>query len=65
MPQRNVFLALPEDLYVEAWDLADLRQISISDLLIEALSEIIETERRAQSIEEPDSVAPKRPTRVQ
>lgn len=46
MSQHNVFLALAEELYAEALEIAVAREISISDLLIEALSDSIERQRR-------------------
>ena len=52
MSQRNVFLALPEELFAEARELARLRHISVSDLLIEALSESIETQQRNSLVAE-------------
>lgn len=46
MPERNVFLPLPTDLYDDAVELARLRHVTLSDLLIEALSNSIEVQQR-------------------
>ena len=46
MPKHNVFLALPDELYAEAIAAARLRRITLSDLLVQALSETLESEQR-------------------
>lgn len=45
MPDRNVFLPLPAELYAEALAVARKRRITVSDLLIEALVDSLETKQ--------------------
>ncbi|WP_419804513.1 hypothetical protein [Terriglobus sp.] len=52
MPDHTMFLALPNDLYTEALELARLRRITLSDLLIEALSESVESQQHSGWIAE-------------
>ena len=47
MPEHTMFLALPDDLYLEALELARLRQISLTDLLVEALAESVEVQQHS------------------
>ena len=65
MSEPNLFLALPEDLYAEAREVARMRQMSVSDLLIEALSESIEAQQHSGWIAERTPLACKRSLRVQ
>ncbi len=65
MSEQHVFLALPEDLYAEAREVARLRQVSLSDLLIEALSESIEAQQRSGWVAERTPLACKRSLRIQ
>lgn len=65
MSDQNLFLSLPDDLYSEAREVARLRRMSVSDLLIEALSESIEAQQRNGWIAERAPLACKRSVRVQ
>ena len=52
MAELNVFVAFPDDLFAEATELARMKGYSLSDLIVEALSESVESHQRCGWIAE-------------
>ncbi len=46
MTGRSLFTALPEDLFAEATEIAQMQGVTLSDLLVEALAESVEKYQR-------------------
>lgn len=46
MTERQIFMAVPEDLFFEATEIARMQGVSLTHLIVEALSESVETHQR-------------------
>lgn len=65
MSEQHLSLALPEDLYHEAREVARLRHISMTELLVEALSDSVELQQHNGWVAERTPLACKRGERLQ